>query len=68
MYRDEMYSSVGDLIVLDNDETSDQRQNGGDVQNSMYVCSLLLLFRQMCGLEDEDGLGRQENAGGVEQL
>ncbi len=48
---------VGAFVVFDDDEAREEAKDGGAVQYGVYVGALLLLFRGVGGLEDEDGLG-----------
>lgn len=64
----EVRAGVGDLIVFDDDEGGNEGKNGGQVQDAVDVGALLFLFGGVGGLEEEDGLGGQEDAGGIEEL
>ena len=64
----EVRAGVGDLIVFDDDEGGNEGQNGGQIQDAVDVGTLLFLFGRVCGLEEEDGLGGEEDAGGIEKL
>lgn len=64
----EVRAGVGDLIVFNDDEGGNEGQNGGQIQDAVDVGTLLFLLGGMCGLEEEDGLGGQEDAGGIEKL
>ncbi len=64
----EVRARVGDLVVFDDDEGGNEGQNGGQVQDAVDVGTLLFLFGGVCGLEEEDGLSGQEDAGGIEKL
>ena len=66
--RDEMpVSAIGDFVVLDDDEAGEEGEDGGDVQDGVDVCALMFLLGGMRRLEDEDGLGSKEDAGGVKE-
>lgn len=53
----EVCAIVGDFVVFDDDEAREEAKDGGAVEYGVYVRALLLLFRGVGGLEDEDGLG-----------
>ena len=60
MRRLEMRSTVRDLVVFDDDQSGDEAEDAGCVQGTVDVGALFLLFRGMCGLEDQDGFGCEE--------
>lgn len=64
----EVCAVVGDLVVFDDDEGGDESENGGQIEHGMDVGALLLLLGGVGGLEEEDGLGGEEDAGRVEEL
>lgn len=59
---------VVDFVVLDDDEAGDERKKAGAVECGVDVRAELLLFGGMGGLEDQDSLRDEEEAGGVEKL
>lgn len=68
MGRFEVRAGVGDLIVLDDDESGNEGKNGGQVQDAVDVGALLFLSGGVGGLKEEDGLSGQKDAGGIEEL
>ena len=50
------------------DEPCDERRKAKEIQPGMHVCSTNLLF--LCGrrLDDEDGLDKEEDTGGLQEL
>lgn len=67
MGRFEMLPAVADFVVFDDDEASEERKDGGGVEDCVDVCPVALLRGGVRGLEDQDCLGGQEEAEGVEQ-
>lgn len=63
-----MRAVVIDLVVLDDDKTSDGGKDGDIVECSVCECTLLLLLCGMCRLDDENALYEEEDGGGVEEL
>lgn len=60
-------SATRDFIVLYDNEAGEEGEDGGHVQDGVDVRALVFLFWGVRWLEDEDGLGGEEDAGGVEQ-
>ena len=63
-----MLAAVRDLVVFDYHKPCDEGEDGSDVQDGMDVRALFLLFGGVGWLEEEDGLGCEEDAGGIEEL
>lgn len=63
-----MSAVVIEFVVLDDDEPGEEGEERGAVEEGVDECALFLLGGGVGGLEDEDGLGGQEDAGGVEEL
>ena len=57
-----------DFVVHDDDEAADEGKKAGAVECSVNVRAELLLLGGMGGLEDQDTLRDEEDAGGVEKL
>ena len=66
--RNEMIPRVGDFVVLDDDQTSNEGQDARDINGGVDVGAPFLLLGGVGWLEDEDGLGDEEDAGGVQKL
>ena len=64
----EVRAGVGDLVVFDDDEAGEEGEDGGAVQEGVDGGALAFLGRGVGWLEDEDGLGGEEDAGRVEEL
>ena len=60
--------AVRELVVLDHDEAGDEGEQAGGVEQGVDDGAGLLLFRGMGGLQDEDALRDEQEAGGVEEL
>ena len=56
------------LIHLDDDQTGDERQRSGQIQDEMDMSSFCLLFGGRCWLKNQDSLGEKQNARRVDQL
>lgn len=57
-----------DFIVFDDNQPREECEHGSSVEDGVDVCTLAFLYWGVCGLENEDGLGGQEDAGRVEEL
>lgn len=57
MRGDEVCPSMVDLIVFYDDQAGYEGKDGSDVEDSMDVSALMLLFGSVGRLEDENGLG-----------
>lgn len=68
MRRNEVCPAVRDLVVLDYDEPSEEGAEARGVEARVQERAVPLLEGSVCGLEDEDGLRDEEEAGGVEEL
>lgn len=68
MRRHEVCSIVADLVVLDHDQSGDGCEECDIVESRVCVCSFLLLFSGVRGLDDEYALDEEEKGGGVEEL
>lgn len=64
----EVRAAVGDFVVFDDDEGGEEREDGGGVEGGVDVGALGFLLGGVGGLEEEDGLCGEEDAGGVEEL
>ena len=64
----EVVASVRNFVVLDNDEAGDEGGESSQVEDGVGIGALGLLLRRMGGLENEDGLRYEEDAGGVKEL
>lgn len=64
----EVCAAVSDLVVFDDNEGGNESEDGGQIEDSMDVGALLFLLGGVGGLEEEDGLGSEEDAGRVEEL
>ena len=62
-----MRTSVGDFVVFDDDESGEEGEGGGGVEDGVDVCSEVFLRGGVRGLEEEDGLGGEEEGGDVEE-
>lgn len=49
-----------DLVILDDHETGNQKQDADIVERRMCVCASNLLFLRRGRLEDEDSLGYEK--------
>ncbi len=58
-----MFAAVSDFVVLNDDEADDEGEDTCTVENSMYVGTLLFLLWGMRGLEEENSLDDEEEAG-----
>lgn len=63
-----MCAIVGNLVVLDHDESGNTAGESKIVESCVSPGAVLLLLRCMRGLENENTLGEQEDCGRVEQL
>ena len=61
-----MWGAVCELVILNDDEGSKESEDGGPIENCVDVSTCTFLLRRVGGLEDEDGLGGQEDARRVE--
>ena len=68
MRRNEVCAAVGDLVVLDNDETGNKRRQGGEVESCVYIGAKVFLRWGVRRLQDKDSLRDEEDARGVEEL
>lgn len=59
---------VVEFVVLDDDQPRNERQQADAVKERVQLRAARLLGGRGGRLQDEDGLGRQEQAGGVEEL
>ena len=59
---------MGCLVIFDDDKASNKAENRGDVQDTMNISALFLLFWRMCRLEYKDSLSSKEDASGVKKL
>ncbi len=59
---------MANLVDLDDYKPCDEAGQGEVIQHKVSVCALLLLFGSMRGLEDEDRLCYQDEAGRIEEL
>lgn len=66
--RFEVGAAVGDFVVFDYDQGSEEGEDGGYVEGGVDVGALFLLLGGVGWLEEEDGLGGEEDAGRVEEL
>lgn len=66
MDRLEVSAVVTGFVVIDDNESGEESEKGCSVQNSVDVGAELLLVGGVGGLDDQDGLRAQEDAGGVE--
>lgn len=64
----EVGAAMVDLVVFNDDETGDGREDGHVVECCVRVGALFLLFGGVGGLEDENGLDEEEEGGRVEEL
>ena len=64
----EVGGAVGEFVIFDDYECGEEGEDGGAVDDGVDVGAQVFLFRGVRWLEHEDGLGDQEQAGGVEQL
>jgi hypothetical protein len=60
-----MRAIVGELVVLDDNQASDQAIDSEIVERKMRDGALAFLLGGMRGLENEDGLCEEEDAGAV---
>ena len=67
MRRFEMCSSVGELAIFDDDETSCEEVQGQVIGCEVCNGSFPFLCRGMGGLEDEDGFREDKQARGLEE-
>lgn len=66
--RHKVGAAMVELVVLDNDETSDQDQGRGVVKGGVPVGADSLLVFSSGGLDDEDCLYEEHYGGRVEEL
>lgn len=64
----EVCAAVGDFVVFDDDEGGEEGEDGGHVEGGVDVGALSLLLGGMGWLKEENGLGGEEDACGVEEL
>lgn len=64
----EVVAAVGDFVVFDHDEGGDEGEDRGQVEDGVEVGALFLLLGRVGRLQEEDGLGGEEDAGGIEEL
>jgi len=63
-----MGTIVGGLVVDDDGEAAEERQDAEEVKRGVGVCADAFLRGSVRGLEHEDCLGDEEETGGVEEL
>lgn len=61
-----MGTIVGDLVVFDDDQASDEGIYSYEIGCEMHNRTLSFLVGGMCRLENENGLYEGQDAGGVE--
>ena len=62
---DEMGAAVRNLVVFDNDETGNEGENGGTIEDGVDIRAVSFLFGRVSRLKYEDCLGREKDAGRV---
>ena len=59
---------AGKFVILDNDKARDKGGKGCQIECRVDVGAKVFLRGRVCRLEDEDCLGRQEDAGRIKEL
>ena len=61
-------SAMVEFVVFDYDEARNQGEDAGAIKEGVDGCAGLFLFGGVCGLEDENALSDEEDAGCVDEL
>ncbi len=62
-----MRPAVGDFVVFDDDEGGEESEGGSGVEDGVDVGAEVFLRGGVGGLQEEDGLGGEEEGGDVEE-
>lgn len=59
---------VVELVIFDHDQAGDKGEGAGAVENGVDIGAEFFLLGRVGGLEDEDALRDEEDAGRVQKL
>ena len=56
------WSAMIEFVGFNHNETGNEEQHGGTVEDAVDVCTCVLLLCSLCWLDNEDGLDYEEDA------
>ena len=63
-----MGTAMGDFVVFDNDETSNEGEDRGAIEDCVNVCTVTLLIRGVRRLQYKNRLSGKKDSGRIQKL